>query len=117
MIDELFERFDGAFAPNTIRAYRADYNDYAHWCKSNDTCPLPPCGRRLADYVDHMADQRSVHTIQRRIAALGSLFRLLEQPDPTKGADCQLAIKRVRRRMARYSNKRHHSPTICYNGS
>ena len=45
-----------------------------------------------------MAGERSVATIQRRVASLGSLFRLMEQPDATKGADCALAAKRARRK-------------------
>ena len=30
MIDEIFERFDGAFAENTIRAYRSDFEQYSN---------------------------------------------------------------------------------------
>jgi hypothetical protein len=32
MIDELFAEFDGAFAENTIRGYRADFTRFAGWC-------------------------------------------------------------------------------------
>lgn len=98
MIDELFERFDGAYAENTIRAYRSDFNDYAGWCDKQGLAAVPPNGAHLADYVTDMAERRSIATIQRRLASLSSLFRLLELNDPTKGADCQLAFKRARRR-------------------
>lgn len=97
MIDELFNRFDGAFSQNTIRAYRADFNHYQAWCTNHGITPLPASGQVLARYVDAMAGHRSVATIQRRIASLGSLFRLLEVDDPTKGADCVIALKRARR--------------------
>ena len=100
MIEELFERFDGAFSTNTIRAYRADFNDYRAWC---DACSLeifPATSGQLAEYIDSMAGERSVATIMRRIASLGSIFRLLGQPDTTKEADCVLALKRVRRKFS-----------------
>ena len=97
MIDELFRRFDGAFSNNTIRAYRADFTHYQGWCAKQGTPPLPPNGPHLANYVDSMAGDLSLATIQRRIASLGSLFRLMELDDPTKGADCAIAVKRARR--------------------
>jgi hypothetical protein len=28
MIDEIFEKFDGAFSENTLRAYRSDFQQY-----------------------------------------------------------------------------------------
>lgn len=100
MIEELFERFDGAFSANTIRAYRADFNDYKAWCDGCSLEPLPATSEQLASYVDSMAGDRSVATIMRRIASLGSIFRLLGQPDTTKQADCVLALKRVRRKFS-----------------
>ena len=75
MIDALFARFDGAYSKNTIRAYRADFSDYEHWCQSKGLTPVPASGQQLADYIDSMAGLKSVATIQRRVASLGSLFR------------------------------------------
>ena len=100
MIEELFQRFDGAFSENTIRAYRADFNDYQTWCDACSLEPAPATAEQLADYIDSMAGDRSVATIMRRIASLGSIFRLLGQPDTTKEADCVLALKRVRRKFS-----------------
>ena len=40
MIDEIFERFDGAFAENTIRAYRSDFEQYSKWC-AEDPSSVP----------------------------------------------------------------------------
>jgi site-specific recombinase XerD len=101
MIDALFTRFEGAYSNNTIRAYRADFSDYEQWCRTECITPVPASGQQLADYVDSMAGLRSVATIQRRVASLGSLFRLMGQPDTTKGTDCRLAVKRARRKFGR----------------
>ena len=83
MIDALIARFDGAYSKNTIRAYRADFSDYEQWCHTEGLKPVPSSGQQLADYVDSMAGLKSVATIQRRVASLRSLFRLMEQPDVT----------------------------------
>jgi site-specific recombinase XerD len=101
MVDALFARFEGAYSKNTIRAYRADFSAYAQWCHAEGLTPVPASGQQLADYVDSMAGLKSVATIQRRVASLGSLFRLMEQPDATKGTDCLLAVKRARRKFGR----------------
>ena len=101
MVDALFARFEGAYSKNTIRAYRADFSAYEAWCHAEGLTPVPASGQRLADHVDSMAGRKSVATIQRRVASLGSLFRLMEQPDATKGTDCLLAVKRARRKFGR----------------
>ena len=41
MIDEIFEKFDGAFAENTIRAYRSDFEQYSKWCATKSIPPIP----------------------------------------------------------------------------
>ena len=42
MIDEIFEKFDGAFAENTIRAYRSDFEQYSKWCETKISIPFRP---------------------------------------------------------------------------
>jgi site-specific recombinase XerD len=39
MIDDILAKFDGAFAENTIRAYRSDFIQYQTWC-SHDLSPI-----------------------------------------------------------------------------
>ena len=36
MIDDILAKFDGAFAENTIRAYRSDFIQYQTWCSHNN---------------------------------------------------------------------------------
>ena len=47
MIDDIFAKFDGAFAKNTIRAYRSDFIQYQTWCLENGLAVIikaPPSG-------------------------------------------------------------------------
>ena len=41
MIDNKLAKFDGAFAKNTIRAYRSDFIQYQTWCLQNNIDSIP----------------------------------------------------------------------------
>lgn len=97
MIEELFEKFDGAFAPNTIRAYRSDFNDFSNWCSSNDLAALECSDKKAAEYINYLANHKSSATIRRRIASLTSIFNLLDRPSPFTKSEVILALKRMQR--------------------
>ncbi len=97
MIEELFEKFNGAFAPNTIRAYRSDFNDFQNWCSSEGLNELKCTDKQAGDYVNHLALYKSPATIRRRIASLTSIFNLLELNNPFIKPEVTLAIKRMHR--------------------
>ena len=101
MIDDLFAKFDGAFAPNTIRAYRSDFTHYTSWCEKNHKTAIPADEQTLADYVTSMATTLKSATISRRVQSLGTIFRLSRLHDPSRGPDVILALKRMHRRIGR----------------
>ncbi len=101
MIDELFARFDGAFAENTLRAYRADFRHYQTWCENNGIPSLPAQAEILARYVDELSLSHKSATIRRRINSLGTVFRLSKNADPSKAPEVVLALKRMHRRIGR----------------
>ena len=67
MIDEIFEIFDGAFAENTIRAYRSDFEQYSKWCVAKRIPPIPATAHGLARYVDELSHTCKSATIRRRM--------------------------------------------------
>ncbi|MDC1422778.1 tyrosine-type recombinase/integrase [Gammaproteobacteria bacterium] len=101
MIDELFARFDGAFAENTLRAYRADFRHYQAWCERNGIPSLPAQAEMLARYVDELSLSHKSATIRRRINSLGTVFKLSKNADPSKAPEVVLALKRMHRRIGR----------------
>ena len=101
MIDEIFEKFDGAFSENTLRAYRSDFKQYEAWCAKKKQPSLPATAHLMAEYVDFMATQNKSATIRRRINSLGTIFKLSKQPDPTKEPEVILALKRMHRKIGR----------------
>jgi len=101
MITELFARFDGAFAENTLRAYRADFRHYQTWCEKNGIPSLPAQAEILAKYVDELSLSHKSATIRRRINSLGTVFKLSKNADPSKAPEVVLALKRMHRRIGR----------------
>jgi site-specific recombinase XerD len=105
MIDEIFEKFDGAFAENTLRAYRSDFQQYEIWCATKNQPSLPATADLIAKYVDSMATENKSATIRRRINSLGTIFRLSKHPDPTKEPGVVLALKRMHRQIGRHQEQ------------
>ena len=101
MIDDILVKFDGAFAENTIRAYRSDFIQYQIWCSHNNIDSMPATADAMAQYVDYLATIRKSATIRRRINSLGTVLKLSKHHDPTKQPEVILAIKRMHRKIGR----------------
>ena len=56
MLDELFKRFDGAYAENTLRAYRADMSDFVNWCEEHELKYDDVSGEDMALYAEEQCD-------------------------------------------------------------
>ena len=101
MIDNILAKFDGAFAKNTIRAYRSDFIQYQTWCSKNNIDSIPATADVMAQYVDYLATIRKSATIRRRINSLGTILKLSNHYDPTNQPEVILAIKRMHRKIGR----------------
>jgi site-specific recombinase XerD len=101
MINDIFAKFDGAFAKNTIRAYRSDFNQYQNWCLQNNLEPIPATADIMANYVDYLSETNKSATIRRRINSLGTVLKLSKNLDPTKDPEVILALKRMHRKIGR----------------
>jgi len=101
MINDILAKFDGAFAENTIRAYRSDFIQYQIWCSQNKLKPIPATADTMAVYVDHLSNISKSATIRRRINSLGTILQLSKNHDPTKEPEVVLALKRMHRKIGR----------------
>lgn len=58
-------------AANTVRAYRADLQDFERWCMAAGQAPMPASAATVADYIAHLVDTGArPSTITRRAAAI-----------------------------------------------
>lgn len=95
-LQRLLDSIDGAYAPNTIRAFRADFEEFIRFCESTGEEALPARPESVASFVGSSA-QRGLASasIRRRIVSIGSVHRLLELPDPTKAGCLKLAVRKM----------------------
>ena len=101
MIDDIFVKFHGAFAENTIRAYRSDFIQYQIWCLENSLAPIPATADTMSMYVDYLSGNNKSATIRRRLNSLGTVLKLSKNYDPTKQPEVALALKRMHRKIGR----------------
>jgi site-specific recombinase XerD len=101
MIDELFAKFAGAFAENTIKAYRADFERFSQWCFEKGVDPLQAKPDDLASYIEWRTPTSSSGSIQRAVAGLGTIYRLSARADIIKAPAVVLAMKRMYREKGR----------------
>ncbi len=64
-----------AQAENTVRAYAADLEDFRHWCKKMGREWLPATPKTVGLYLGTRADDLSLATLERRLAAIASLHK------------------------------------------
>jgi len=62
-------------AENTTRAYAADLEDFRHWCEKMDREWLPAQPKTIGLYLGARADELSLATLERRLAAIASLHK------------------------------------------
>ena len=51
VLHELMKHLEGAYAPNTLRAYRADMLEFIQYCGKVDACALPACPSTVANFL------------------------------------------------------------------
>jgi len=101
IIENFFSSLEGAYAPNTIRSYRSDFEHYATWCHKYQYDPLDIHEDKFSDYILQMGESLTVATIQRRVASLSSIFSLTKSANPTKEPVVILTFKKLRRKFGK----------------
>ena len=66
LLQETIVKIEGAYAPATIRAYRADFNDFIHFCHDRNANALPAQPILVVQYICRLTDSgRSSASIRR----------------------------------------------------
>lgn len=82
---ELLRRHLAEHAPQTRRAYLADWKRWVHWCRTNDRTPLPADPEDVALYLAHAHDTReaSQATLQRWASTIAIAHTAHGHSEPT----------------------------------
>jgi integrase/recombinase XerD len=91
------KRLDGAYAPATLKSYRADIEIFENWCQSQNIKPFPANVEAVCRFLEEQAPGKAPSTVRRRLYAIRKAHRLLRLPDPTYDEDINITLRRVRR--------------------
>ena len=101
-LTELLVLVDGAYAPNTLRAFRADFEEFIRFCEQFGAEALPAKPETVSKFIDNVTEQKLASaSIRRKIVSIGSIHRLLELPDSTKAGCVKLATRKMHRKLGR----------------
>jgi site-specific recombinase XerD len=91
---------EGAYAPNTLRAYRTDMLEFITYCESTDGRALPAEASTVARFlVQTLGQGIKTSTIKRKVASISAIHRLSGCADPTKTTEVRLAVRKIERQL------------------
>ena len=94
-------RLEGAYAANTIRAYRSDFKIFEAWCQRECLIALPASAETVAEFVRAQSESATPATVSRRRAALAKIHRLMKLESPVRDEEVNLATRKVFRQKGR----------------
>ena len=63
-------------ASNTLRAYKADYKDFASFCIKNGFKPMPSEPKIITLYLTHLSKSSKFSTLKRRLASISVIHKI-----------------------------------------
>ena len=88
----------GAFAANTIRAWKADWGIFTEFCRTFRVVPLPAAAQTVRDFVfECVAKEKKPATIRRCVSTIGRAHRAANLADPTATEAVKLGLKAMSR--------------------
>ncbi|MGI4945766.1 MAG: tyrosine-type recombinase/integrase, partial [Janthinobacterium lividum] len=94
------DQVEGALAPNTIRAFRADMRAFTTWSDANGGT-LPATPDQVVRFIETMAADRAPATVRHYVSSIATFHAAAGAPDPCATPDVRLALKRMHRRRGR----------------
>ena len=83
-MEGILAHINDAYAPNTIRAYRADFSEWISFCMEKGACPLPADPFVVSEFLLGLADagDNRASTIRRKCASISAIHRYGYFEDP-----------------------------------
>lgn len=102
LLVQILYKIDGAYSPNTIRAYRADFEEFIAFCHQINEQALPADPQTIATFIDTVTScGKSSASIRRKLVSIATIHRFCRHPDPTKDAEVRLAMRKMHRKLGR----------------
>jgi site-specific recombinase XerD len=97
---QLLVHIDGAYAPNTLRAYKADMLEFIAYCDKKGYCALPAEPNTVAEFLMQTVPQGiKSSTIRRKVSSISAIHRLSSLEDPTKHSEVRIIQRKIYRQL------------------
>ena len=96
---ETLKNLKNSKASNTLRAYKADYKDFASFCIKNGFKPMPSEPKIISLYLTYLSKGSKFSTLKRRLASISVIHKLSGHYIDTKHpmiTENLMGIKRVK---------------------
>lgn len=102
LLMETLIRIDGAYAPSTIRAYRANFERFIKFCEKLNIDALPASPSDVAHYIAQITKSGlKSSSIRIAVASISSIHKLNMLIDPTQHPDVKIELRRMHRTLGR----------------
>lgn len=99
-------RIQGAYADSTIRAYRSNFIKFIEYCNSVEEPALPTKPATISAYIQSLEDLKwRSASIRQMVASIATIHTLNNYQNPTLDLEVKLALKRMHRKIGRYSRQ------------
>ncbi len=86
-----------AKAPNTMRAYRADWKHFKAWCDAHGLTALPAAANTAVLYLTELSSTHKVSTLTRRLSSINQAHQLASHESPTGTPAVRALMAGIRR--------------------
>lgn len=102
LLMETLIRIDGAYAPSTIRAYRANFERFIQFCEKRETDALPASPSDVGLYIAQLTKSGlKSSSIRIAVASISSIHKPNSFGDPTQHPDVKIELRRMHRTLGR----------------
>jgi site-specific recombinase XerD len=96
----LLQHLEGAYAPNTLRAYKADMLEFISYCGKSGVCALPALPTVVAKFLMQTIGQGiKSSTVRRKVSSISAIHRLSCNEDPTKHPEVKITQRKIYRQL------------------
>jgi site-specific recombinase XerD len=97
---ELLTHIDGAYAPNTLRAYKSDMLEFIAFCDKSGKCALPAVPSSVSKFLMHALSLGiKSSTVRRKVSSISAIHRLSSLDDPTKHSEVKITQRKIYRQL------------------
>jgi site-specific recombinase XerD len=106
ILNKTIEKIEGAYAPSTIRAYRANFERFIEFCEKQGSSRLPANPFDIASYIAQLTKSGlKSSSIRIAVASISSIHKLNLLNDPKQHPEVKIEMRRMHRTLGRSSKQ------------